>query len=193
MRSPRFLLRSIPVLTFTILCGCAPAFAQEGEGPVNSPTGWIFRIVNSAFVVALIVWAFMKCAPIFRKRAEDISQKIEEGTRAREAAERQRQEIKAKLAGLETEVQNLRAAGKREAEAEAQRLRELAKVEAQKVEENAKAEIAAAVRAGQMALKSLTARKAVAQAEAMLRQQVTPQADTGLVRTFVADLERSVN
>lgn len=193
MRSPRFLLSSIPVLTFTVLCAAAPVFAQEGEGPVNTPSGMIFRIVNSAVVVALFVWAFKKCTPIFRKRAEEISQKIEEGTLAREAAERQRQEIKAKLAGLETEIQNLRVAGKREAEAEAQRLRELAKVEAQKVEENAKAEIAAAVRAGQMALKSLTAGKAVAQAEAMLRQQITPQTDAGLVRTFVADLDRSIN
>jgi F-type H+-transporting ATPase subunit b len=193
MRTLRIILGSISVLMLAVLCTAAPVFAQEGEGPVDSPSGMFFKIVNSALVVALIVWGFSKTAPIFRKRSEEISQKIEEGTRAREAAERQRHEIQAKLAGLDTEVQNLRVAGKREADAEAQRLRELAKTEAQKIEANAQAEIAAAVRAGKTALKSLVSGKAVAQAETILLKEITPQADAKLVHTFVADLERSAN
>jgi F-type H+-transporting ATPase subunit b len=191
MRLLRILGGSIPVLTIALLFAATPVFAQEGEGPVNTPAGMIFKIVNSAFVIALIVWAFKKWTPLFRKHADEISEKIAEGTRAREAAERQRQEIKAKLAGLETEIQQLRGSGKREAAAEATRLREAAK--AQKIEAQAKEEIAAAVRAAQLALKAATASKAVAQAEVLLRQQITPQTDANLVRTFVADLERSVN
>jgi F-type H+-transporting ATPase subunit b len=191
MRLLRILGGSIPVLTIALLFAATPVFAQEGEGPVNTPAGMIFKIVNSAFVIALIVWAFKKWTPLFRKHADEISEKIAEGTRAREAAERQRQEIKAKLAGLETEIQQLRDSGKREAEAT--RLREAAKADAQKIEAQAKEEIAAAVRAAQLALKAATASKAVAQAEVLLRQQITPQTDANLVRTFVADLERSVN
>jgi F-type H+-transporting ATPase subunit b len=193
MRLLRILGGSIPVLTIALLFAATPVFAQEGEGPVNTPAGMIFKIVNSAFVIALIVWAFKKWTPLFRKHADEISEKIAEGTRAREAAERQRQEIKAKLAGLETEIQQLRDSGKREAAAEATRLREAAKADAQKIEAQAKEEIAAAVRAAQLALKAATAGKAVAQAEVLLRQQITPQTDANLVRTFVADLERSVN
>ncbi len=193
MRPLRMVAGSIPVLMIALLFAATPVFAQEGEGPINTPAGLIFRIVNSAVVIALFVWAFKKCAPLFRKHADEISEKIAEGTRAREAAERQRQEIKAKLAGLETEIQQLRERGKREAAAEAARLREAAKADAQKIEAQAKAEIAAAVRAGQLALKAATAGKAVAQAEALLRQQITPQTDANLVRTFVANLERSLN
>ena len=139
MRSLRILAGSIPVLTIALLFAAAPAFAQEAEGPVATPTGLIFRIVNSAVVIGLIVWGLSKCAPIFRQRADEISQKIEEGTRARQAAEQQRQEIKARLAGLETEIQQLREQGKREAEQEAARLREAAKADAQKIEAQAKA------------------------------------------------------
>jgi F-type H+-transporting ATPase subunit b len=193
MRALRIMLGSSSALILGILCAATPAFAQEGDSAVNSPSGLIFKIVNSAVVVALFIWGFSKAAPHFRKHADEISGKIAEGTRAREAAERQRQEIQAKLAGLETEVQNLRAAGKREAEGEAQRLREMAKAEAQKIEANAQAEIAAAVRAGKMALKSLTAGKAVAQAEAILRKEITPQSDANLAHKFVAELERSAN
>jgi F-type H+-transporting ATPase subunit b len=193
MPRPRAILGSISALTIAIFCLAAPAFAQEGEGPVNSPSGMTFRIVNSAIVVALIVWAFAKCRPIFRKRTEEIEQKIAEGTRAREAAEARQRDVRVKMAGLPMEVEQLRASGKREAELEAQRLREGAKADAQKIEKNAQAEIEAAVRAGQMALKSLAAGKAVAQAEALLRREITPQADANLVRAFVADLERSSN
>jgi F-type H+-transporting ATPase subunit b len=193
MRSLRVIAGSFSVLAIALLFAAAPVFAQEGEGPVSTPAGMIFKIVNSAFVIGLIVWGFSKCAPIFRKRAEEITQKIEEGTHAREAAERQRQEIKAKLAGLETEIQQLREKGKQEAAAEASRLREAAKADAQKIEAQAKVEIAAAVRAAQLALKAATADKAIAHAEALLRQQITPQSDANLVKTFVAGLERSVN
>lgn len=189
----RLILGSISALTVAIFCLAVPAFAQEGEGPVNSPSGMVFRIVNSAIVVALIVWAFAKCRPMFRKRTQEIEQKIAEGTRAREAAEARQREVRVKMAGLPMEVEQLRASGKREAELEAQRLREGAKSDAQKIEKNAQAEIEAAVRAGQLALKSLAAGKAVAQAEALLRKEITPQADTNLVRAFVADLERSSN
>jgi len=193
MRPLRTLAGSIPVFAIALLFAATPVFAQEGEGPINTPAGLIFRIVNSAVVIALFVWAFKKCVPLFRKHADEISEKIAEGTRAREAAERQRQEIKAKLAGLETEIQQLRDSGKREAAAEAARLREAAKADAQKIEAQAKADIAATVHTAQLALKASTAAKAVAQAEALLRQQITPQTDANLVRTFVANLERSLN
>jgi F-type H+-transporting ATPase subunit b len=192
MRTFRIFASSIFVFMMALLFAATPVFAQE-EGPVSTPAGAIFKIVNSALVIALIFWAFSKWAPVFRKRADDISQKIEEGTRAREAAEKQRQEIKARLAGLETEIGQLREKGKQEAAAEASRLREAAKADAQKIEAQAKVEIASAIRAAQQALKAATADKAVAQAEVLLRQQITPQTDANLVRTFVTNLERSVN
>jgi F-type H+-transporting ATPase subunit b len=192
MQRFRFILGSISALTIAVLCVAAPAFAQEG-GAVDTPTGLIFKIINSAVVVAIIVWGFAKCRPIFRKRGEEIEQKIAEGTRAREAAEARQREIRVKMAGLPMEIEQLRATGKREAELEAQRLRDAAKADAQKIEKTAQAEIEAAVRAGQMTLKSIAAGKAIAQAEAMLRSQITPQADANLVHSFVADLERSSN
>jgi F-type H+-transporting ATPase subunit b len=131
--------------------------------------------------------------PAFRANAEDISKKIEEGARAREAAEKQRLEMEAKLANLPNEIAQIRAEARRDSEAEAQRLRALAREEAQKIEKAALAEIAAAERASRMELKALAARMAVERAEAMLRQELTPGAEQKLFQTFVAELERSVN
>lgn len=185
--------RSISAFTVASLLAAAPAFAQEGGGATDTPTGQIFKIINSALVVALIVWGFMKCAPLFRKHSDEISSKIAEGTRAREAAEAKQREIRVKMAGLPMEVEQLRVSGKREAELEAQRLRDAAKADAQKIEKSAQVEINAAIRAGQMALKQIGAEKAIAQAEALLRREITPQADANLVHKFVAELDRSVN
>jgi F-type H+-transporting ATPase subunit b len=193
MPSTLKLARSISVFTLVSLLAAAPAFAQDSGGAVDTRTGEIFKIINSAFVVALIVWVFMKWAPLFRKHADEISAKIAEGTRAREAAEAKQREIRVKMAGLPMEVEQLRASGKRESELEAGRLREAAKADAQKIEKSAQVEITAAIRAGQMALKQIGAEKAIAQAEALLRREITPQADANLVHAFVAELDRSIN
>jgi len=177
-----------------LLLSAAPVLAQENNpSPADSRTGWVFRWINFAIVLGLIVYGLRKAAPSFRNRADEISQRIAEGTRAREAAEKQRREAQAKLAGIETEVAGLRVEAKKSAAAETERLRELARVEAETIERAAQAEIAASERAARIELKVLAARMATERAEAMLRKLLTPQAEATLFGSFVAELERKVN
>lgn len=188
-------LRSAGFLAMIMLIAAAPLLAEEGEAsPANSPTGWVFRWLNFAIVFGAIAYlAWKKGGPYFRGQAEEISRRIAEGTRAREAAERQRQEVQAKLANIENEIAGMREESKRDAEAEAQRLRALAREEAQKIERAAQAEIAAAERAARMELKAIAARLSVEQAEAQLREELTPKSEAALFQAFVQELERSVN
>jgi F-type H+-transporting ATPase subunit b len=188
-------LRMANLLAVVFFLAAIPALAQEGEpSPADSPMGWVFRWLNFAIVFGAIAYFAVKIGgPAFRANAEDISKKIEDGARAREAAEKQRKEMEAKLANLPNEIARMREEAKRDSEAEAQRLRALAREEAQKIEKAALAEIAAADRASQMDLKALAARMAVERAEALLRQELTPSAEQKLFQTFVAELERSVN
>jgi F-type H+-transporting ATPase subunit b len=188
-------LRSAGFLGMMILISALPSLAEEHEAsPVDSPTGWVFRWLNFAIVFGAIAYfAVKKGGPYFRSQAQEISRKIAEGTRAREAAERQRQEVQAKLANIENEIAGMRAEAKRDAEAEAQRLRALAREEAQKIERAAAAEIAAADRAARMELKAFAARLAVERAEALLREELTPKSEAALFQAFVQELERSVN
>ena len=189
------LLRNAGLLAMFVLIAALPMLAEEGEAsPVDSPTGWVFRWLNFAIVFGVIAYfAVKKGGPYFRRQAEEISRKIAEGTRAREAAERQRQEVQAKLANIENEIAGMRAEAKRDAEAEAQRLRALGREEAEKIERAAQAEIAAAERAARMELKVFAARLAVERAEAQLRQELTPKSEAALFQAFVQELERSVN
>jgi F-type H+-transporting ATPase subunit b len=189
------LLRYLGSLVTLFLFAALPALAQESEAsPVDSPAGWIFRWLNFAIVFGAIGYlAWKKGGPYFRAQAEEISRKIEEGTRAREAAERQRREVQARLANIENEIAAMREEAKRDADAEAQRLRALSREEAQKIEAAAQEEIAAAGRASRMELKILAARMAVERAEGLLRKELTPKSEAALFQIFVQELERSVN
>ncbi len=172
----------------------APVLAQENEpSPADTTTGWVFRWLNFAIIVGLIVYAFRKASPHFRERREEILERIEEGTRAREAAEQRRLEAEEKLKGLDQEIEQIRAAAKKATEAEGLRLRALSKEEAEKIERMAQAEIAATERAARMELKSLGARLAVERAESLLREELTPKAEAALFRGFVQEIERSAN
>lgn len=177
-----------------LLLAAAPALAQEsGSSITDSTSGWVFRWVNFALLAAILVYAFWKAGPKFRKNSEEITRKIAEGTRARDAAERQRREVRTKLAAIDTEVAAMREEAKRGAEAEAERIRALAKAEAELIERAAQAEIAAAQRAARLELRATAARMAIHMAEGMLREKLTPGDESALFRNFVAELERNPN
>ncbi|HEX4002071.1 MAG TPA: hypothetical protein VHX36_05445 [Candidatus Acidoferrales bacterium] len=172
----------------------APAFAQDDQpSPADSTTGWVFRWLNFAIILAVAIYALRKAAPYFRNHAEEIAAKVAEGARAREAAEADRRAVQAKLAGIDAEVAALRAEAARGAKAEGERLRAQAKAEAEAIERAAQAEIVAAERAARLELKALAAQMAVERAEAVLRAQLTPATESALFRNFMADLERSAN
>jgi F-type H+-transporting ATPase subunit b len=190
LRNPR--IAAAVALIFSVLIFAAPAFAaEEGAGPENSPTGWIFRWLNFAIVFAAIIWAFSKAGPYFRERAASIQAAVAEGTRAREEAEAKKRDAEARLANLPAEIEALKAQARRDAEADRERIKAMTREEAAKVERAADIEIAAAERNTILALKSFAAGLAVERAEVLLREQITPGSDSVIVSVFVADLAAS--
>ena len=187
--------RLVFLVTLFVVLALPGIAAEEAAAPApeNSPAGWIFRWINFGIVAIGIIYLFAKAAPGFRSHTEEISQKIAEGARAREAAEKQRREVQVKLAGIDAEVEKLQAEAKKSMEAEALRLKALARREAEIIEQAAQAEIVAAQRAGALELKALAARLAIERAEAVLARQITPEAQAALFNTFVLELERSAN
>ncbi len=193
MKGFRIALARVSVLIFLVT---APLLAQEESTPplANSSLGWIFRWVNFAVVVAVIAYYVVKKAgPYFRQNADRIAERVAEGARAREAAEKRKREIEAKMARLDQEIEQMRATAKRDSEVELQRLRAMAREDAQRIETAAQAEIAAAERASRLELKSLAARLTVERAESLLKAELDPENDAALVRAFVSDLSGRAN
>ena len=187
-------VRAFSFLGVFLLLTAGSAFAQEGEALTDSNLGWVYRWLNFAIVFGAIVYVAVKIGgPASRRRADEISASIGEAARAREAAEQQRRETQAKLANLDKDIAEMRAASKRDADAEALRLRDLARSEAEKIERVAQVEMAAAERASRHELKALAAWMAIEHAENLLREGVSSKADFELVDVFAKELQGSVN
>jgi F-type H+-transporting ATPase subunit b len=189
-RRARIVARNLVAVGAAIALAALPVLAQEDQSsPVDSPTGWAFRWLNFAIIFAGILWFATKiCGPYFRGRTEEIAGKVAEGTRAKEAAEQQRKEAEAKLATIDQDVARMREEAKRSGEAEVLRLKEASKKEAEMIERAAQEEIAAAQRSAKFELKVLAGKLAIDRAEVLLRQELTPQAETTLFRAFVEQL-----
>jgi F-type H+-transporting ATPase subunit b len=168
--------------------------AEEGGPAATEQANEIFKWINFAIVAGLVAWVFLKLTPpFFRKNAEAISSAITNATTAKSEADRQLRDAEKKLASLEQEVQQLRAAAQREASAEAERIRDLTQIDVQKIAAAASAEIEAAERAARLELKAIAANLAVDGAETLLARQLTPQAQESLVAAFVKSLEGRPN
>jgi F-type H+-transporting ATPase subunit b len=177
----------------SVLAGTAHAAEEGGAGSAAGPTE-LFKWINFAIVVGVLIWVFgKKLPPVFRANAEKIASAITKATAAKAEADRQLEEAEQRLERLEQEVRGLREEAEREGAAEAERIRALAKSDAEKVAVAAKAEIEAAERAARLELKALAARLAVDGAESLLRRQLTPQTQEALIRGFVKSLEGSPN
>src|SRR5437016_1342939 len=167
-RSP--IVSSLFVCSATLIFAGAARAAQEGGSSTSLTEA--FKWLNFAIVAAALIWLFAKVLPpLFRARAEKISSTITKATAAKAEADRKLREAEQRLARLEEEVRGLREEARKEAAAEAERIRALAKSDAEKVLVAAKSEIAAAERAARIELKTLAAKLALHGAESLLAKQ----------------------
>ena len=189
-RVSRFLIFSFFILLLVALSAQA---AEEG-GTGSELATELFKWINFAIVAGVLAWVFLKVTPpFFRKNAETISSSITKATAAKAEADRLLREAEQKLARLEQEVAQLRAAAHREASAEAERIRALALSDIARLGAAAKAEIEAAERAARLELKAIGAKLAVDRAESLLAKELTPQVQESLVSGFVKGLEARPN
>jgi len=188
MKLRRLIVRSLFVCGLVMFFAAAVHAAEEGGGNAAGPAE-LFKWINFGIVAGALIWVFARVLPPkFRANAEKISQAITKATAAKAEADRQLKEAEQRLARLEQEVRILREEAQREAAAEAERIRALAKSDAEKVGIAAKAEIEAAERAARIELKALAAKLAVDRAESLLAKRLTPQTQDALIAGFVKTL-----
>ncbi len=192
MRLQRFF--SIRVAAGLVLAGAAPVRAAAEGDPVQTVTGWVFRILNFLIVFGAFGYLYRKFGrQFFARRSERIADAIAAAACARQEAEAELRAIEEKLSSLEAYVAELRSQAQQEAAREAERIRALARNETEKIERAVQAEIAAAERATLLELKAFAARMAVERAEAIIRKQINSATQARMFRSFVDRLERSAN
>jgi F-type H+-transporting ATPase subunit b len=190
MNLGKSILSSLFVSGSSLVFAVAAYAAEEGSAKAGD-SGELFKWINFAIVVVVLVWAARKAAPWFRGNAKNIASAISKAQAAKAEADRVLKEAEQRLARLEEEVGTIRAEAEKDARAEAERIRALAKSDVEKVAIAAKAEIEAAERAARLELKALAAKWAVDGAESLVVKQLTPQTQDELIVGFVKSLEGS--
>jgi F-type H+-transporting ATPase subunit b len=168
-----------------------PLLAQESspDAAANTPVGTIFRWLNFLLVIGALAYLVFKFgAPYFRVRALAIGKAIGDANQMRATAERELQETSEKLAQIDREIEQERRTAERESAADRERIRALTKSELEKVSQAARAEIAAAERAGNQELRAIAARLATERAAALIHAEMNPMAETALFDSFLAEL-----
>ncbi len=182
------------ILPALLLLLTTVATAAEGGNAAEESTGVTFKWIHFVIIAMLVYWVFGKLLPpVFKKKADMISDAITKATAAKAEAERQLQEAEAKLATLEREVAAFRAMAQKDASAEVERLRNATKTDVEKIVAAGKAEIAAAERAARLELKELAAKLSVDKAESLVAQQMTPAVQDALINNFVQSLQGRPN
>jgi F-type H+-transporting ATPase subunit b len=195
-RAKRWAFAALLTLFLAAFSTTLSVHAAEGaeENPADSPIGVLFRWLNFAVVFGGSAYLIAKKAPaFFRRRAEVIASGLTEAAAVKAEAERQLREADQKIQHLDQELAELRAAARREAAAEAERLRAATQAEAAKIARAAEAEIEAAGRAARTELKALAARLAIERAGGMIGQQMTPASQASLIRSFLDRLARQAS
>lgn len=187
-----------PVLAVLLACGLAllaahPAFAAE-EGGEATGLSSVFQWLNFAIVAGILLWLLVKKAPgFFAARARQIGAAIQEAGKVKAQADAQRREAEQRLANLAAEIDQMRAAARRDAEAEVARIHTAAKDEAAKIEFAARMEVDAAARGARNQLRALATRLSIERAEALLRTEITPAAEDGMFASFLGEIAGRAN
>jgi len=172
------------------------ALPQPGENR-SSPaaeTGdpWIaWKWINFAILVAGLGYLIGKTAPAyFKSRSDDIQRALAEAMREIKDAEAKAADLELRLAGIQTEVENLRNEARTEMAAEGERIRIETERHLKKIQEQAGQEITLMARGARDDLRKYSAGLALDLAEQRIRSRMTPSTQEALVDGFVHDMHR---
>jgi F0F1-type ATP synthase membrane subunit b/b' len=169
----------------------APAGEKAGHGESAEHESLGLKWANFAILAAALGYLIVKQAgPYFATRSSEIRKGIEDARQISADAEKRAAAMDARLANLGAEVEALRKSAREEASIEGERIRQETQRELAKIQVNADHDIASALKAAKIELKSYSGQLAIHLARSKVRQRMTAADQDALVRNFVADLGR---
>jgi F-type H+-transporting ATPase subunit b len=172
-----------------LLFAALPLLAQEGGSAAKESNTLIWQWANFLILAGLLGWIIVKQGgPALAARTKQIQDGLTAGEKAKAEAEARAAAVNQKLANLEGEIAALRASAREEQEREAERIRREGEAEMARLHRQSEAEIDAAGKLAQLEVKRFAARLAIELAEQKIREGMTPQVQSGLLRNFAAGL-----
>jgi F-type H+-transporting ATPase subunit b len=165
-----------------------PATRSEGKAEgVSAFWAW----ANFAILVGALGYLIAKKGgPWFASRSLAIRKEIADAEEIRLSAQARAAEVDRKLAGLQADMETLRAEVRREQAAETERVQKQTEADMERIQEHAASEIDAAGKAARLELKRYAAQLAIDLAEQKIRRQMTPELQAALVENFERNLDQ---
>jgi len=161
-----------------------------GETHWYNYPGWeVWRFLNLLLFVGLLV--FLLRRPIgasLTARRDTIRRELMRAQEERRAALAKLEEVEARLARLDAEVETVRAQAKREAEAERESITRATAEETRRLREQAQREIESAGKVARQDLRRYAAEQSVRLAEDLIRRDIGAEDDTRLMNDYIGEL-----
>jgi len=151
--------------------------------------GLVWQLLNLGLFLFLL-WYFLRkpAAGFFRNRRAGVAAALAKADDDRRRAERLSDELKARLASIETELTNLREAARRDADAEHAALLEKSRSDADQILARAHADLDNRVRAARAELTAFAGDLSVDLARELLARNVTADDEKRLLAEGIAQL-----
>lgn len=161
-----------------------------GETHWYNYPGWeVWRFANLLLFIGVLV--FLLRRPIGASmvaRRDAIRQELMRAQEERRAALAKLEEVEARLARLDAEVETVRAQAKRDAEAERESIARSTAEETRRLREQARREIESAGKVARQDLRRYAAEQSVRLAEDLIRRDIGAEDDTRLMNDYIGDL-----
>ena len=162
----------------------------DGEAAWYNYPGWeVWKFFNLFLFVGALV--FLLRRPIGASlvaRRDTIRQELMRAQEERKAALLKLEEVEARLARLDAEVEIVRAQAKREAAAERENIARSTAEEARRLREQAQREIENAGKVARQNLRRYAAEQSIELAEGLIRRDIGADDDARLMKDYIGDL-----
>ena len=161
-----------------------------GETHWYNIPGWeAWKFLNLFLFVGVLLYFLRRpLSESLVARREAIRRDLMRAQEERNAAQSKLEEVEARLARLNAEVEGIRAQAQREAAAERERIERATEDEMRKLREQAQREIESAGKSARHELRRQAAEESVRLAEEMIRRDMRPEDDARLIGDYVEEL-----
>jgi F-type H+-transporting ATPase subunit b len=166
--------------------------SKEAQAQQSDPWIW-WKWANFAILAAGLGYLIVKSVPpLFRKQSDEIQKALAEAAKIKQEAADYAASVEARLANLQSEIQQLRETAHSEMIAESERIRRETEHHVQRIREQSVQEIELMTRAAKDELRKYAAELAIGLAEQRIRFRMNPKAHDQLAEGFLHELHDRV-
>lgn len=187
-------MKKTVVITLLISLIASVAIAAEAGHAEVGWKDWLYKVINFAILVFLIVYFLGKPIKNFlAQRKELIEKSIREAQEAKELAQKALQEVEEKLKLKDKEVQEILDTARKIGEQEKQQIIQETDKLREKILEQAKTNIEFELKMAKDALRLEAAELAIELSEQKLKEKITPEEQQRLLQESIKIIEERKN